>query len=153
MRIVGIGVDVVDVDRIRALLERQPRFRERVFTPEEVADCESMAAPAAGYAARWAAREAAVKALGGIPNFGYTDVRVDRGSNGVPRLRLSGAARSRAQELGASDLLISLSHEARIAAAFCVAVGGPGGGARQDRHGEGKPGERTPRDERGSGGA
>jgi holo-[acyl-carrier protein] synthase len=127
VRIVGIGVDVVDVDRMRALLDRQPRFRERVFTPEEVADCESMAAPAAGYAARWAAREAAVKALGGIPNLRYTDVRIDRGSNGEPRLGLHGAARSRAREVGASDVLISLSHEARIAAAFCVAVEQSGG--------------------------
>ena len=128
MRIVGIGVDVVDVDRIRALLERRPRFRERVFTSQEVADCESMAAPASGYAARWAAREAAVKALGGIPDFRYTDVRVDRGSNGVPRLILEGAARARAREVGASDVLVSLTHEARIAAAFCVAVGATAGG-------------------------
>jgi holo-[acyl-carrier protein] synthase len=125
VRIVGIGVDVVDVDRMRALLDRQPRFRERVFTPQEVADCDSMAAPAAGYAARWAAREAAVKALGGIPGFRYSDVRVDRGSNGVPRLVLGGAARTRAREVGASDVLISLTHEARIAAAFCVAVEDP----------------------------
>jgi holo-[acyl-carrier protein] synthase len=86
-----------------------------------------MAAPAAGYAARWAAREAAVKALGGIPNLRYTDVRIDRGSNGEPRLGLHGAARSRAREVGASDVLISLSHEARIAAAFCVAVEQSGG--------------------------
>ncbi|HEV3474262.1 MAG TPA: holo-ACP synthase [Actinomycetota bacterium] len=124
MRIVGIGVDVVEVERMRALLERQPRFRERVFTPEEVAYCEQVAVPAAAYAARWAAREAAAKALGGVPGMRYPDIRVQRESNGVPRLALDGAARTRAQQVGASEVFLSLSHERRIAAAFCVAVGG-----------------------------
>jgi holo-[acyl-carrier protein] synthase len=124
VRIVGIGVDVVEVERMEALLQRQPRFRERVFTPEEVAHCESMAAPAAGYAARWAAREAAAKSLGGIPGLRYADIRVERESDGVPRLRLRGTAEARAREVGASEVLLSLSHERRIAAAFCVAVGG-----------------------------
>jgi holo-[acyl-carrier protein] synthase len=124
VRIVGIGVDVVEVERMQALLQRQPRFRERVFTPEEVAYCEQVAVPAAAYAARWAAREAAAKALGGVPGLRYPDIRVDRGANGTPHLVLGGAARARAREVGASDVLVSLSHERRIATAFCVAVGG-----------------------------
>ncbi len=123
MRIVGIGVDVVEVDRVRSLLERRPRFRERVFTSGEVADCERRPSPAGAYAARWAAREACLKALGGVPGLRWHDIRVERGADGAPRLVLSGKARVRAADRGASEVMVSLSHEGSVAAAFCVAVG------------------------------
>jgi holo-[acyl-carrier protein] synthase len=123
VRIVGIGVDVVEVERVRGILDRRPGFGDRVFTPEEVARCKETADPAPCLAARWAAREAAVKALGGVPRLAYTDITVDVGDEGRPTLTLTGSARERADELGADRLLVSLSHERSLAAAFCVAVG------------------------------
>ena len=123
MRIVGIGVDVVEIERVRGILERRPGFDDRVFTPDEVAKCREAADPAPCLAARWAAREAAVKALGGVPGMAYTDITVDTGAEGDPTLTLAGSARERAHEVGADRVLVSLSHERTIAAAFCVAVG------------------------------
>jgi holo-[acyl-carrier protein] synthase len=122
VRIVGIGVDVVDVDRVRRLLERRPRFRERVFTPAEVAYCEGKANPAERYAARWAAREACIKALGGIRGHRYHDISVGRLPSGAPHLILEGNAKLRAEERGANRVLISFAHERGSATAFCMAV-------------------------------
>ena len=123
MRIVGIGVDVVEVERIRRLLESRPGFRDRVFTTSEIADCEGEADPTPCFAARWAAREAATKALGGVPGRDWQEIAVRRGPDGDPHLELDGKARVRAEELGADRVLVSLSHERSVAAAFCVAVG------------------------------
>jgi holo-[acyl-carrier protein] synthase len=122
VRVVGIGVDVVEVDRVRRLLERRPRFRERVFTPAEVAYCEGKARPEERYAARWAARESCIKALGGIRGFRYHDVSVERHPSGAPQLVLEGNAKLRAEARGVSRVLISLAHERRTATAFCMAV-------------------------------
>jgi holo-[acyl-carrier protein] synthase len=123
MRIVGIGVDVVEVERVRELLGRRTSFRERVFTPEEIAYCDSRATPAQSYAARWAAREACIKALGGVRGLRWKDIHVLRGSSGAPRLGLEGPARDRATSLGAAEVLVSFGHERSIATAFCIAVG------------------------------
>jgi holo-[acyl-carrier protein] synthase len=123
MRIVGIGVDVVEVDRVRRLLERYPRFRERVFTPDEVAYCEGKASAAECYAARWAAREACIKALGGIRGVRWRDIAVRRAASGAPSIVLDGTARTRAQEVGATEILLSMGHERSMATAFCIAVG------------------------------
>jgi holo-[acyl-carrier protein] synthase len=122
VEVVGIGVDLVDVDRVRRLLARRPTFVRRVFTPEEVAYCERQAAPAECYAARWAAREACRKALGGVRGMRWHDVRVVRDASGAPSLVLEGATRARARALGVSEVLVALSHERRVAAAFCLAV-------------------------------
>jgi holo-[acyl-carrier protein] synthase len=132
MRIVGIGVDAVEVERVRTVLQRRSSFRERVFTPEEIAYCDSKAIPAQYFAARWAAREAARKALGGVRGMRWHDVSVERSRTGAPRLALAGAARSRAEGLGVDDVLVSFSHERSMALAFCVAVGGSGGVARPE---------------------
>ena len=123
MRIIGIGVDVVEVDRIRHLLETRPGFRDRVFTSTEIVDCQSEADPGPCYAARWAAREAAAKALGGVPQLDWHEIAVRRGADGDPSLSLEGKARARAEQLGADRILVSISHEKSVAAAFCVAVG------------------------------
>jgi holo-[acyl-carrier protein] synthase len=123
MRILGIGVDVVEVDRIHRMLERRPTFRNRVFTAEEMAYCDGKTVPARYYAARWAAREACVKSLGGVRGWRWKDIEVVRSSTGAPRLALAGQARSRADRLGATDVLVSFSHEGSVATAFCIAVG------------------------------
>ncbi len=123
MRIVGIGVDVVEIERVRTLLERRSTFRHRVFTPHEIAYCESKATPAECFAARWAAREAARKALGGVRGMRWHDVSVERAPTGAPRMGLSGAAKARADSIGVNEVLVSFSHERAMAVAFCIAVG------------------------------
>ncbi len=123
MRVLGIGVDLVEVERLRSLLERRPRFRDEAFTASELADCAG-GDEVAGLAARWAAREATVKALGGVTNLAWRDITVEHDDAGRPRIALSGAAIDRARETGVEDVLVSLSHERSVAAAFCLAVGG-----------------------------
>jgi holo-[acyl-carrier protein] synthase len=125
--IVGIGVDLVEVERVTRILQRRKTFTQRVFTPEEIAYCERQANPAESYAARWAAREACRKALGGVREMRWHDVRVDRAPSGAPRLVLEGAVRARADQLGVSEVMVALTHERRMAAAFCVAVKGAAG--------------------------
>ena len=122
MEIAGIGVDLVDVARVRRMIDRHATFVRRVFTPEEIAYCEGQANPAECYAARWAAREACRKALGGIRDMRWQDVWVARAPTGAPSLVLEGTSRARAEEVGVSRILVALTHERKMAAAFCVAV-------------------------------
>ena len=122
MRIVGIGVDVVEIERVLRLLRTRPSFRRRVFTPAEMAYCDGKASPAESYAARWAAREAARKALGGVRGLRWQDISVERASTGAPRIALTGSAKARADRLGVNEVLVSFSHERSVATAFCVAV-------------------------------
>jgi len=122
--IAGIGVDLVDVQRVKQILARRRTFVQRVFTPEEIAYCERQANPAESYAARWAAREACRKALGGIRNMRWHDVRVSRATSGAPSLVLEGTSRARADALGVTQVMVALTHERRMAAAFCVALRG-----------------------------
>jgi holo-[acyl-carrier protein] synthase len=120
--IVGLGVDLVDVARVQGVLTRRPTFPKRVFTPEEIAYCERQANPAESYAARWAAREACRKALGGVRRMRWHDVRVARAPTGAPSLVLAGATAERARTLGVTEVKVALTHERSMAAAFCVAV-------------------------------
>ncbi len=122
MDVVGIGVDLVDVDRVKQILARRESFVERVFTPAEIAYCGRQASPAECYAARWAAREACRKALGGIRNMRWHDIRVERAPSGAPSIVLEGSSLARAAALGVSQVLLALTHERRMAAAFCMAV-------------------------------
>src|ERR687888_1990061 len=100
MDVVGIGVALVDVERVKEILPRRRTFVQRVFTPGEIAYCERQASPAECYAARWAAREACRKALGGIRNMRWQDVRVSRAPSGAPRLILEGTSKVRMDALG-----------------------------------------------------
>ena len=122
VEIVGLGVDICEIARMERALARHPTMRVRVFTPEEIAYCEGRGNPAECYAARWAAREACRKALGGIRDMRWRDVRVARAASGAPSLVLEGASRERARSLGVSEVMVALSHERRMAAAFCLAV-------------------------------
>src|SRR6266550_7935145 len=100
MDVIGIGVDIVDVARIERMLDEDRGFVTRVFSPEEISHCEGSARPAECFAARWAAREACAKALGGIPDGRWSDIRVIRRDD-RPEIELEGAARDRAVALGA----------------------------------------------------
>lgn len=124
MKVFGIGVDVVEIDRIGELLERYDgRFAEKVFTADEVAYCESQRDPRPHYAARFAAKEAVAKALGtGIgKDLNWTDMEVVRDEMGAPSLRLSGAGRAFAEAHGISEVKISLTHARHYAAANALA--------------------------------
>jgi holo-[acyl-carrier protein] synthase len=122
VEVVGIGVDLVDVERIEQILSRRGSFAERVFSAEEIAYCDAQGNRAACFAARWAAREAARKALGGVSRMRWKDVRVELDENGAPSIHLEGASLARAREIGVSRVLVSLSHERKTVAAFCLAV-------------------------------
>ncbi|HEY1331957.1 MAG TPA: holo-ACP synthase [Actinomycetota bacterium] len=122
MDVVGIGVDLVDVQRVQRMLDRHPTFAPRVFTPQEIEYCDRQGSPAESYAARWAAREACRKALGGVRGMRWHEVRVDRAPTGAPALALSGNVARRAAALGVTEVKVALTHERRMAAAFCVAV-------------------------------
>jgi holo-[acyl-carrier protein] synthase len=121
--IVAIGIDIIEVARIREVLLRTPRFRERVFTAAEQAYCDSRGAVAAQhYAARFAAKEAALKALqtGWRGGIGWQDVEVASRESGAPYLILSGVVLELFNSSGANATHLSLSHTTEHAIAQVV---------------------------------
>jgi holo-[acyl-carrier protein] synthase len=120
--IVGLGVDICEIARMQRAISRHPTLRDRVFTPEEIAYCDSKARPAESYAGRFAAREATIKALGGYRGRRWQDVSVTRHPSGAPSIRLDGNAKRRADALGITDVLITFTHEKTNAVAFAIAV-------------------------------
>jgi holo-[acyl-carrier protein] synthase len=114
MAIIGVGIDVVDIDRFSQSLERTSGLRERLFVGEE------LTRPLASLAARFAAKEALAKALGAPGNLAWHDAEVLSESTGRPVLVMRGTVLSRAQELGAQAVHLSLSHDAGIASAVVV---------------------------------
>ena len=120
--IVGIGIDVVDVARMRETLSRTPSFRERCFTPAERAYAERARDPSERFAVRFAAKEAVMKAMGlGLGAFGFYDVEVVRADDGVPGLLISGDAARLADERGITRWHLSLTHTETTAAAYVIA--------------------------------
>ncbi len=122
MEILGLGVDLCEIARMERALARHPSMRERVFTPEERAYCDSKARPGESYAGRFAAREAVIKALGGYRGKRWQDISVARAPSGAPAIRLEGGAKVRADALGVDRVLITFTHERTNAVAFAVAV-------------------------------
>ena len=122
----GIGSDIVEIERIaRALRAHPERFRVRVFSDGERAYCDGRPHPPQHFAARFAAKEACMKALGTGRAQGvrWTDVEVTRDPSGRPELRLHGRAAQRASELGITRCHLSLSHDGDRALAFVVLEG------------------------------
>ncbi len=121
--IVSIGIDIIEVARVREVLERTPRFTERVFTSAERAYCDSRGAVAAQhYAARFAAKEAALKALktGWRGGISWQDVEVSALENGAPRLGFHGEAKKLFEKSGATAAHLSISHTSEHAIAQVV---------------------------------
>jgi len=120
--LIRTGVDMLEISRLKNAIERHGRrFSERVFTPQELAECRENYA---SLAARFAAKEAVSKALGtGFGLIAWRDVEVERGPSREPLLRLHGEAARRAQELGLVTWSLSLSHTQEHAIALVVAVG------------------------------
>jgi holo-[acyl-carrier protein] synthase len=113
MSLIGIGIDMIECERIQHSLERfGTRFMQRVFTEGEIAYCQSMKYPARHFAARFAAKEALSKAFGtGIGKaMGWRDIDVRKKESGEPYVVLSGGAESLGHERNARTVLISLSH-------------------------------------------
>jgi holo-[acyl-carrier protein] synthase len=125
----GTGIDLAEVARIRAALEDPktgPRFRVRVFTPGEQAYCDGRGVGRfQSYAARFAAKEATMKALGHGwgSHVGWLDVEVGRRSDGRPELWLHGKGAASAAALGVTRLHVALSHTAELAIAQVVLEG------------------------------
>lgn len=120
--LIGIGVDLVEVDRIRRTLARTPALVERLFTDAERAYCERRRDPTERFAARFAAKEAVMKALGvGLGAVGWHEVEVVRAESGRPSLALSGRAADLAAELGVVRWHLTMSHTTRVAEAIAVA--------------------------------
>ena len=122
MTVLRTGIDLIEVARIERAIQRHgARFLQRVFTPAELAQAGDSPA---SLAARFAAKEAAAKALGtGIGVVGWLEIEVLREHDQPPILRLSGAAARRAAELGLTEWAISLSHSHELAIASVVALG------------------------------
>lgn len=123
--ILGLGTDLVAIDRVEGVLARHgERFLDRVFTPGERTDCLSRSRPARHLAARLAAKEAAMKALGTGWGLGvrWQDIEIRSGGASPPSLQLSGAARERAEAQGIRQTAVSLSHDGEYAIAVVVAT-------------------------------
>jgi holo-[acyl-carrier protein] synthase len=118
----GIGVDAVDIERFRTSLSRTPSMRDRLFTAEELAYVAPKLDPVPSLAARFAAREAVMKAMGlGLGAFGFHDVWVSRAESGEPSLVVVGKALELAKERGVSLWHLSLTHTDIVAIAYVVA--------------------------------
>lgn len=119
---IGIGIDIVDIERFRASLTRTPSMRTRLFTQVELDYVASQSDQAPSLAARFAAREAVMKALGlGLGSFGFHDVWVERAVSGSPSLMVTGRAADLAAAAGVTRWHLSLTHSDLVAAAYVLA--------------------------------
>lgn len=123
MQIIGIGLDLVKISRIRALTERwQERFLQRLYTDEERRYCFRRASPYASLAGRFAVKEAVLKALGTGWSAGirWVDIQVLNDENGKPMAQTSGRLHTLLREAGVTGVHVSLSHDADYAIAEAV---------------------------------
>lgn len=120
--IVGLGLDVCDIERMRKNLDKHgPSFMDKVLTDEEKAYCVRKRDPAVPFAGRWAAKEAAIKALGAPQGLRYTDMVIEPASDHAPpRLVLSGVGASHAAKLGVTRTHLTITHDAGVAAAVVI---------------------------------
>ncbi|MDQ8199565.1 holo-ACP synthase [Pelagicoccus enzymogenes] len=124
--VLGIGVDIVSVSRIRDLIERQgDRFLERVYTPAELAYCSKFKDPSERYAARFAAKEAVAKAFttGIGEHLNWKSIGVVSGDRGQPEVELDALGKALLSQVGGNHVSISLSHTEDSAIAFAAVIG------------------------------
>ena len=119
--VVGVGIDVVGIDRFADAMERTPRLKDRLFSPEEIVRPDGAPLGAASLAARFAAKEAVAKVLVRTGGLAWTECQVRGGPDGEPHLELHGRAKDAADALGIARWHLSLSHDGGIAAAIVVA--------------------------------
>lgn len=114
MPVIGVGIDVVDIERFVESLARTPALRARLFTDAEASR------PSASLAARFAAKEAMAKALGAPVGMAWHDAEIVSEETGRPRFEIRGTVAARADQLGVTHIHVSLSHDAGIASAVVV---------------------------------
>lgn len=120
--IAGIGIDMIDVDRIASKLEANPAFKTHVFSEAEIAYCEKQKKQAMHFAARWAAKEAYLKAIGVnfIGNHRLPEIETMHQENGKPFIRLSGKALREFEAMPYGSIHLSISHTDSCAIAYVV---------------------------------
>jgi holo-[acyl-carrier protein] synthase len=121
--IIGVGIDVVPVERFAESLQRTPGLRDRLFTAAEQQTPSGTPRTGESLAARFAAKEALGKALGTPGNLAWTDAEVMVGEHGRPHLEIRGTVADRAAQLGVTSWHLSLSHDGGMAAAVVLAEG------------------------------
>ena len=122
MQIIGLGVDLADIDKVESVLTRFPRFAERCFTEHEREYASRFANPARRYAARFAGKEAVMKSLGtGWRRIRWTDIEITGG--GQPRVVLRGSAAQRAATIGVTEVLVTITHTDTTALVMAVSMG------------------------------
>jgi holo-[acyl-carrier protein] synthase len=115
---VRVGLDVIEIERVRRALDRYPGFRERCFTEAERKYCDSRPNPAQSYAGRFAGKEAVGKALGIGVRFTWKEIEI--AGRPKPGVRLSGRTRAWAERVRAGAIDLSMTHSRELAAAICV---------------------------------
>ena len=123
MSVIGVGIDVAEIERFEAALERTPGLAGRLFLSSELLLPTGERRGIASLAARFAAKEALAKALGAPPRLHWTDAEVYVEDSGQPRLRVTGTVAARAAELGVMSWHVSPSHDAGVASAVVIAEG------------------------------
>ena len=122
MQILGLGVDLADIERVGRVLAKYPRFAERCFTEHEREYAYRFARPERRLAARFAGKEAVMKSMGtGWRRIRWTDIEITGG--GKPTVRMSGNAARRAEMLGVTEVLVTITHTEVSALVMAVAVG------------------------------
>jgi holo-[acyl-carrier protein] synthase len=128
--VIGIGLDLVDLERFRRVLDRTPSIVDRLFTDDERAYALAKRDPTERFAGRFAAKEAVMKAMGvGIGEVRFREIEVVRADSGAPSVALHGDAAARATGLGIAEWRLTLSHTHRVAEAIAVALGPSGSSA------------------------
>jgi len=122
-RVLGVGIDVVAIDRFAAALGRSRLLGDRLFAPDERVGPAGLPRSTASLAARFAVKEAVAKALGVPRGMHWHDCRVVSEHSGRPSLLVLGTVQAAADRAGVDDWLLSLSHDAGIAAAVVIALG------------------------------
>ncbi|MDP2622716.1 MAG: holo-ACP synthase [Actinomycetota bacterium] len=122
MRIVGLGIDLADIERVGRVLEKYPRFAERCFTEHERQYAFRFARPERRLAARFAGKEAVMKSMGtGWRRIRWTDVEITGG--GKPTVRIRGTAKRRAEMLGVTGFEVTITHTEKDAMVLAIALG------------------------------
>lgn len=123
--IIGIGTDIIEIERIKKAIQTRPKLGERLFTQQEMEYCSTKGNTFASMAARFAAKEAVAKALGsGIEGFKWLDIEVINDAKGKPEIKLHNQAWEKGSQLGVNKIEISLSHCKEYAVAMVVLLGG-----------------------------
>jgi len=122
VKIIGLGIDLADIERVERVFEKYPRFIDRCFTPHEKEYALRFARPGRRLAARFAGKEAVMKSMGtGWRRIRWTDIEITGG--GKPTVRLSGNAARRADMLGVSGIEVTITHTDTQAMVFAISVG------------------------------